>query len=78
MAILDPQRFCQGVRVRARERDQVLIYRLKEDLETTRDFVPSTRGRTGTYLGPGQRNPRTGARREARGILLPARGTAPR
>ena len=32
MAILDPQRFCQGVKVRVRERDQVLIYRLKEDL----------------------------------------------
>jgi SNF2 family DNA or RNA helicase len=32
MAILDPQRFCQGVKVRARERDQVLIYRLKDDL----------------------------------------------
>jgi SNF2 family DNA or RNA helicase len=32
MAILDPQRFCRGVSVRAKERDQVLIYRLKEDL----------------------------------------------
>jgi SNF2 family DNA or RNA helicase len=32
MAILDPQRFYPGVPVRARERDQVLIYRLKEDL----------------------------------------------
>ncbi len=32
MAILDPQRFCQGVKVSVRERDQVLIYRLKEDL----------------------------------------------
>ena len=32
MFILDPQRFCQGVKVRPRERDQVLIYRLKEDL----------------------------------------------
>ncbi len=32
MAILDPQRFCPGVPVGARERDQVLIYRLKEDL----------------------------------------------
>ncbi len=32
MAILDPQRFCRGVPVAARERDQVLIYRLKEDL----------------------------------------------
>ena len=32
MAILDPQRFCRGVEVRAKERDQVLIYRLKDDL----------------------------------------------
>ncbi|WP_406694811.1 DISARM system SNF2-like helicase DrmD [Singulisphaera sp. Ch08] len=32
MAILDPQRFCRGVPVGAKERDQVLIYRLKEDL----------------------------------------------
>ena len=32
MAILDPQRFCHGVPVGVRERDQVLIYRLKEDL----------------------------------------------
>ena len=32
MSILDPQRFCPGVPVGARERDQVLIYRLKEDL----------------------------------------------
>jgi len=32
MAILDPQRFCQGVKVHVRERDQVLIYRLKDDL----------------------------------------------
>jgi Helicase conserved C-terminal domain len=32
MSILDPQRFCPGVPVGVRERDQVLIYRLKEDL----------------------------------------------
>src|SRR5262249_53999164 len=32
MAILDPQRCWRGVPVAARERDQVLIYRLKEDL----------------------------------------------
>ena len=32
MAILDPQRFCRGVPVGKRARDQVLIYRLKDDL----------------------------------------------
>ncbi len=32
MAILDPQRFCRGVPVAAREHDEVLIYRLKDDL----------------------------------------------
>ena len=32
MAILDPQRFCRGVPVSRKARDQVLIYRLKDDL----------------------------------------------
>jgi ERCC4-related helicase len=32
MAILDPQRFCRGVPVSRKLRDQVLIYRLKDDL----------------------------------------------
>ena len=32
MAILDPQRFCRGVPVSRKSRDQVLIYRLKDDL----------------------------------------------
>jgi hypothetical protein len=32
MALLDPQRFCRGVPVRARGRNEVLIYRLKDDL----------------------------------------------
>jgi SNF2 family DNA or RNA helicase len=33
MAILDPQRFCRGVPVSRSSRDQVLIYRLKDDLQ---------------------------------------------
>ena len=32
MSILDPQRFTPGLPVRAKERDEVLIYRLKDDL----------------------------------------------
>jgi hypothetical protein len=32
MSILDPQRFCPGVKVRPKDRDEVLVYRLKDDL----------------------------------------------
>ena len=40
MAILDPQRFCRGVKVRAKERNEVLIYRLKDDLRTLHVTFP--------------------------------------
>ena len=43
MAILDPQRFCSGLEVRARERDQVLIYRLKDDLRAIGSTFPERR-----------------------------------
>ena len=69
MAILDPQRFCRGVPVRARERDQVLIYRLKEDLRDTRDRVSPARGRARYDLGAGERDARARARRQARSLL---------
>ena len=49
MAILDPQRFCRGVPVSRKSRDQVLIYRLKDDLREigvpgfpTREVLPIT------------------------------------
>jgi len=40
MAILDPQRFCRGVEVGRKERDQVLIYRLKDDLRELGSVFP--------------------------------------
>lgn len=43
MSILDPQRFTPGLPVRARERDEVLVYRLKDDLRKLSVSFPNRR-----------------------------------
>ena len=43
MSILDPQRFTPGLPVRAKERDEVLVYRLKDDLRKLNVSFPNRR-----------------------------------
>jgi hypothetical protein len=40
LEILDPQRFCRGVSVPARHRDEVLVRRLKEDIREIQGGFP--------------------------------------